>query len=95
MLGGEHVSMNMNLWAGTNIFGIFWWQGQNIFRIPLCRIGMTWKIIFHMYMDESFLNGWNVWMKVEHQWTFWMIITSKRIVWIKIWQNVRMKLILK
>jgi hypothetical protein len=25
-------------------------------------------------------NGWKVWMKIEHQWTFWMIITSSQIV---------------
>jgi hypothetical protein len=22
-------------------------------RISLCHVGMTWKIFFHMYMDEK------------------------------------------
>jgi hypothetical protein len=22
-------------------------------RISLCHVGMTWKIFFHMYMDEN------------------------------------------
>jgi hypothetical protein len=28
-------------------------MGQIILRISLCHIGMTWKIFYHMYMDES------------------------------------------
>jgi hypothetical protein len=28
-------------------------MGTTLLRITLCHIGMTWKIFFHMYMDES------------------------------------------
>jgi hypothetical protein len=28
-------------------------RGQNILRISLYHIRMTWKIFFHMYMDEN------------------------------------------
>ncbi len=49
----EHELVCMNLWAGMDIFRIFWWWGQNIFKIFLCHVGMTWKIFYHMYMDES------------------------------------------
>jgi hypothetical protein len=31
------------------------------YRIYLCHIGMTWKIFFHMYIDES-----HKWMKGTH-----------------------------
>jgi hypothetical protein len=43
------------------------------------------------------VHGWNVWMKMEHQWTFWMIIARRQIIWMKdlsSW-NVWMKLIPK
>ncbi len=57
--------VNMNMWVGMDIFGIFWWQGHNILRIPLCHIRMTWKIFFHMYMDESHkMDG-----KLDESWT--------------------------
>ncbi len=54
------------------------------------------EIFFHVYMDES-QNGWKCWMKVKHQWIFWMINASKQIVWMKdsTWWNVLMKLIPK
>jgi hypothetical protein len=52
--------------------------------------------IFHMYMDEV-KKRWNVWMKMECQWTFWMINACRRIVWMKdsLGWNVWMKLIPK
>jgi hypothetical protein len=37
----EHEPMSRN--------GYFW----NILRTSLCHVRMTWKIFFHMYMDES------------------------------------------
>jgi hypothetical protein len=52
-LWSEHMSMNIDLWVGMDIFGIFWWPGQNILKISLCHLRMTWKIFFHIYMDES------------------------------------------
>jgi hypothetical protein len=40
----ECKPMSMNLWVGTNIFGIFWWRGQNILKIFLCHVEMMWEI---------------------------------------------------
>jgi hypothetical protein len=28
-------------------------MGRNILKISISHIGMTWKIFFHTYMDES------------------------------------------
>jgi hypothetical protein len=28
-------------------------MGIEYLKISLCHVGMMWKIIFHMYMDES------------------------------------------
>jgi hypothetical protein len=33
-------------------------MGIEYLKISLCHVGMTWKIFFHMYMDES-----QKWMK--------------------------------
>jgi len=97
LLPSEHVSLSMSLWVGLDIFGIFWWQGQNIFRISLSHVGMMWKMFFHMYMDESHKMDENFGWKLNINELLWMIITSKRIIWMKIlitW-NVWMELILK
>ncbi len=59
-LGNEHVSVSMSMWTRTNIFGILWWWGQNIFKISLCHAIMMWKIFFHMYMDEMSRWKWNI-----------------------------------
>jgi len=49
----EYEPMSMSRWVGMDIFRILWWHGQNIFRISLWHIRMMWKILFHVYMDES------------------------------------------
>jgi hypothetical protein len=95
-LQSEHVSVSVNLWIRTNIFGIFWWWGQNIFRISLCHVWMMWKIFFHITWMKV-----TKWMKsLDESWTsmnFCVIIANKQIVWLKdltCW-NVWMKLIPK
>ncbi len=95
-LRSEHVSVNISLWTRTNIFGVFWWWGHNIFRISPCHVGMMWKIFCHMYMDESH-KRMKKWMKVEQQRTFWMINITVKFFWMKIhvgW-NLWMKFIPK
>jgi hypothetical protein len=62
----DYELVNISIWIGMDIFGIFWWCGQNIFQISLCHIGMMWKIFLHMYMDENHIMDEKVWMKIEH-----------------------------
>jgi hypothetical protein len=63
-IGQQPYKENMWMWEcehelmiKNGFFGIFWWHGQNIFRISLCHVRMMWKIFLHMYMDES-KKGW-------------------------------------
>jgi hypothetical protein len=68
----ECKPMSMSLWVGTNIFGIFWWWGQNILKISLCHVRMTWQI----FLGKSMLH-WTIYSssksisRVQIQWFFW------------------------
>jgi len=46
-------------WAWTWAYLEYFDDGDKIFLGSLCHIRMTWKIFFHMYMDEMF--GWKIW----------------------------------